>query len=182
MKFTTKQILNTLHVLSWIIFVGVCVEAGGFIVSCVATLLLDPAGAQHFWKQVDLSALYYHNSSSFFVVSAYMVIVAVMRAVLFYLIIEVLHDKKLNIVQLFDRKINRFILNMSYLTFLIGLFSFFGVNYIENLVKEGVQIPDVQYLRLGGADVWLFMAVTLFLIAKIYKRGIEIQEEHELTV
>jgi len=43
-------------------------------------------------------------------------------------------------------------------------------------------MPDVQYLRLGGADVWLFMGVTLFVIAQIFKRGIEIQTENELTV
>jgi hypothetical protein len=30
--------------------------------------------------------------------------------------------------------------------------------------------------------VWLFMSVTLFVIAQIFKRGIEIQTENELTV
>lgn len=43
-------------------------------------------------------------------------------------------------------------------------------------------MPDVQYLGLGGADVWLFMGVSLFVIAQIFKRGIEIQSENELTV
>jgi len=45
-----------------------------------------------------------------------------------------------------------------------------------------VKMPDTQHLRLGGADVWLFMSVTLFVIAQIFKRGIEIQTENELTV
>ena len=35
---------------------------------------------------------------------------------------------------------------------------------------------------LEGADIWLFMGVTLLVIAQIFKRGIEIQDEHELTV
>ena len=43
-------------------------------------------------------------------------------------------------------------------------------------------MPDTQLLHLGGADVWLFMAVILFIIAQIFKRGIEIQTENELTV
>jgi hypothetical protein len=43
-------------------------------------------------------------------------------------------------------------------------------------------MPDTQFLRLGGADVWLFMAVVLFIIAQIFKRGIEIQSENELTI
>jgi hypothetical protein len=37
-------------------------------------------------------------------------------------------------------------------------------------------------LHLGGADVWLFMGVILYIIAQIFKRGIEIQAENELTV
>jgi hypothetical protein len=35
---------------------------------------------------------------------------------------------------------------------------------------------------MAGADVWLFMGVTLFVIAQIFRRGIEIQTENELTV
>ena len=30
-KISTKQILKILYVISWIIFVGVCIDAGGFI-------------------------------------------------------------------------------------------------------------------------------------------------------
>jgi hypothetical protein len=43
-------------------------------------------------------------------------------------------------------------------------------------------MPDVQDLRLGGADVWLFMSVTLFVIGQIFKRGVEMQAENELTI
>ena len=53
---------------------------------------------------------------------------------------------------------------------------------LSGLVKKGVNMPDIQYLHLGGADVWLFMGVILFVIAQIFKRGIEIQTENELTI
>ncbi len=64
----------------------------------------------------------------------------------------------------------------------IGLFSFWGAKYSEGLVNKGVKIPDLQYLRLGGADVWLFMGITLLIIAQIFKKGIELQNENDLTV
>ena len=111
-----------------------------------------------------------------------MSIAAVMKAWIFYLIIKILHDKKLNIAQPFNKTVRRFILKVSFMTLLIGLFSAWGVKYSEWLIKQGVKIPDIQYLRLGGADVWLFMSVILFVIAQIFKRGIEIQTENELTV
>ncbi len=50
------------------------------------------------------------------------------------------------------------------------------------LTKQGFEIADLQSLHIGGADVWLFMAVILFVIGQIVKRGIEIQNENDLTI
>ena len=84
--------------------------------------------------------------------------------------------------QPFSREVGRLIFKISYLSLFIGFVSLWGVKYTEWLVDQGVKMPDIQYLRLGGADVWLFMGVILFVLAQIFKRGIEIQSENELTV
>ena len=84
--------------------------------------------------------------------------------------------------QPFNKKVRRFIFLLSYAALLIGLFSLYGVKYTEWLTKQGIKMPDTQYMLLGGSDVWLFMAVVLFVIAQIFNRGIEIQSENELTV
>ena len=84
--------------------------------------------------------------------------------------------------QPFNKEVGLFIIKLSCLAFAIGLFHWWGVKYTEWFVKQGVKMPDIQHLRLGGADVWLFMGVMLFVIAQIFKRGIEIQTENELTV
>ncbi len=76
----------------------------------------------------------------------------------------------------------RFIFNLSYLSLAAGLFSWWGVKYADWLITKGIAMPDMQTLRLAGADVWLFMGVVLFVIAQIFKRGIEIQTENELTI
>ena len=179
---STKQMLKVLYVLSWIIFIGVCIEAGGIVVNAFVTLVLKPENAQYFWKEIELSALYKYDPGYFFVVTLLMSIVAVMRAILFYLIVKMLHDKQLNLARPFNREMGRFLFNISYLALGLGLFSFWGVKYTGWLVTKMVKMPNIQYLRLGGADVWLFMGVTLFVIAQIFKRGIEIQEENDLTV
>jgi len=181
-RISTVQILKILYVISWIIFIGVCIEAGGFIFNSFYTLVLNPVDAKYFWKEVDLSGLHKYDPGYFFVVTLLMSIVAVLRACIFYLIVKILHDKKLNISKPFNREMGRFIFSVSYLALGLGLFSYWGVKYTEWLVKQGVEMPDIQYLRLGGADVWLFMGVTFLVIAQIFKRGIEIQEENELTV
>ncbi len=182
MKITTKQILKILLVLSWIIFVGVCVEAGGCIFSAFYTLVINPVNASFFWVGNDLSGLYKFDAGYFFAVTLLISIAEVMKAIMFYLIVIILQEKKLNMSQPFSKEMRLFILNLSYLTFGIGLFTEMGVKYTEWLVKNGIKMPDTQHLHLGGADVWLFMSVTLFVIAQVFKRGIEIQEENELTV
>ena len=182
MKISTKQVFGLLYIVSWIIFAGVCVEAGGFIFNAIFTLVLNPESAKHLWKEVDLTSLYQYDKGYYFVEMFVISLVAVMRACLFYLIIKILHDKKLSLSQPFNREMCRFIFRVSYLAFLIGSFSWGGVEYAEWFVSKGVKMPGIQYLRLAGADVWLFMSITLGVIAQIFKRGVEIQTESELTV
>ena len=181
-RITANQMLKVLHVLAWIIFIGVCIEAGGFLFNAIYTLTLSPAYAGRLWQQVDLSALYQYDKSYYFTEATLIVIVAILRAILFYLIVKILYDKKLNLAQPFNKEVGRFILNVSYLSFGIGLFSFWGTRYTGWLITKGVNMPAIESLRIGGADVWLFMGVTLLVIGQIYKKGIEIQTENELTV
>ena len=182
MKSRTKQILKLLYILSWIIFVGVCIEAGGSIFSAFYTLVINSFNARTFWVGNDLSALYTYGRGHFFTETLLISVASVMKACIFYLTIKILHDKKLDMSQPFSGEVRLFIIKISCLALGIGMFTWAGATYTDWLVKQGVKMPDTQHLRLGGADVWLFMSVTLYVIAQIFKRGIEIQSENELTV
>jgi DUF2975 family protein len=181
-KISTKQILKILHVISYILFIGICFQVGTFIFNAILPFVVNPNEIHKFWREVDLSNLYAFDPGYFLVETSLMTIVSIMKAIIFYLIIKILHDKKLDMSQPFNKEMGRFIFNVSYLALGIGMFSWWGVKHAEWFVKQGVEMPDIQYLHIGGADVWLFMGVTLFVIAQIFKRGIEIQEENELTV
>jgi hypothetical protein len=37
-------------------------------------------------------------------------------------------------------------------------------------------------LDFAGGDIWIFMGITLLVIAQILKRGLEIQEENDLIL
>ena len=181
-RITTKHMLWIMYIISWVIFIGVGIEAGGFISNTVYTLFFNENGAKHFWPGFDLSNLYAYDKGYFVVETSLMSIVALLRTFMFYLIIRMLGNKKLSLSQPFSNEVRNFILTLAYLSIGIGLFSNWGLNYTEWLVNKGISLPSVQDLRVAGADVWLFMGVTLFVIAQIFKRGIEIQRENELTV
>lgn len=181
-KISTKQILNFLYILSWIVFVALCIEGGGIIFNSFFTQVINPIGAKYFWNKIDLSALYSFDSGYFLVITVLMSIVAVMKAILFYLIVKILHDKKLNLSKPFDKSLEKYIFKFSYLALGISIFSYWGIKNRAWTVNQGIQIPEMDKLGFGGADVWLFMAILLFIIAQIFKRGIELQEENDLTI
>jgi ABC-type antimicrobial peptide transport system permease subunit len=182
MKSNTTQILKFLYLLSWIIFIGVCIEAGAFLFNTFFRFFIDPTDASLFWQEVDLTNLYDYDHGYYLLETSLMSIVAILRAWIFYLIVKLLHDKKLNLLQPFNEDVRRFISNIAYLSMVIGLFSLWGAKFAKWLIEQGLEMPDMEDLRLGGADVWLFMGVILFIISQIFKKGIEIQTENELTI
>lgn len=181
-KISTQQILKVLYIISWIIFIGICIEAGGYVFNAVYTMFYNPVGAAHLWNKLDLSALYNLDPGFFLVLTSIMSIVAILKAIMFYQIVLILHDKKLNMSRPFNEEMGHFMFRVSYLTLGIGLFTAWGAKYATRFLEQGVKTPSPEHLGLTGGDVWLFMGITLFVIAQIFKRGIEIQTENDLTV
>ena len=182
-KITTNQILKVMQILSWIIFIGLCIDAGGIVVNTFITLIINPSGVNNFWEGKEyLSSLYKFDHGHFIVITLIMIIVSVLKAIMFYLIVKLFTDKRLEISHPFNMELSHFIINQSYLAMGIGLFSHCGIEYSAWLTKQGATTVDLQSLHIDGADVWLFMAVILFVIVQIVKRGVEIQKENDLTI
>ena len=182
-KISTSQILKVLEILSWIIFIGLCVEAGSIVVNTFISLFINPNGVENFWKGKEyLSNLYQYDYGYFMVVTIIMCIVAILKAIMFYLIVKLFLDKTLDFYKPFSLELRKFISKLSYLALGIGLFSKSGDEYSELFSEQGLQSANLQVLNLEGADVWLFMAVILFIISHVVKMGIEIQTENELTI
>jgi hypothetical protein len=103
-----------LQILSWIIFIGLCIEAGGIVVDTFITMLINPDGFKNFGEGADyLSSLYLFDKGHFFVITLAMIIVVLLKAIMFYFIVKLFTDKKLNISQPFSTESGRFILKMS---------------------------------------------------------------------
>ncbi|MBC5862536.1 DUF2975 domain-containing protein [Flavobacterium turcicum] len=182
MSRKTNFVFKVLQVVSWIIFVGLCIQAGGFIFNTVFTLMFNPAGASKFWTEVDLAALYHFNQSYYVTLTVLMCIVSVLKSVLFYTIVLVFHSKKIDLAQPFNDSLKKFIDLVASISFGIGLFSLWGAGFTKNLIQDGLQMPNVADLSFGGGDVWWFTSVILLVIGQIIKKGIEMQQENELTI
>ena len=181
MSKRNDYLLKGLNVVAWIIFIGLCIEAGGIIFNTVYALF-KPIVAKYFWNKSDFSQLYAYDKGHFIVQLVLISIVTVMKAMVFYLIIKLFYDKKLNLTKPFNSTITGTVSNIAYLCAGAGLFSIWGTNYLNWIKEKGILMPDIHQLRIGSGDVWLFMAVVLIVIAEIFKKGIELQNENDLTV
>lgn len=178
---SNRQILTVLHVLTWALFIGLCVETGGILFNTIYALY-KPVVAQYFWNRTDLSALYQADRGRFITLAAFMVIASVMKTLIFYFIVRLFHQRKLNFSRPFQPDVIRLLFNIAILCLGAGVFSAGGSNYIKWIEEEGLRLPDADQLRIGGADVWIFMAVVLFVIGQVFRKGVELQTENDLTV
>ncbi len=184
MSKSTDLFFKTLNILAWIIFVGLCIESGGIIVNAFISLFVNPVASSKFWGGRNLFELYNFNQSYFVTMVVLMIIVSVLKSIMFYFIVNLFHKKKLNLSSPFNETLGKYIFNLSYLAFGIGLFTYWGnefSNWLEN-ASNGTLSPSIQNLKFEGADVWLFMGVILIIFAMIFKKGIALQSENDLTV
>ncbi|AHF15828.1 DUF2975 domain-containing protein [Niabella soli] len=177
----TKQVILLLNILVWIIFVALCVEAGSILISSLVWLVM-PNSSYHLFKWKALSALFGYDKGHFAAIIIVVSIVTILKAYLFYLIIKLMSNKNLKFSQPFSAEVNRLISWGSVCALFIGLFSKYGFEYAQWLSAKGISMPDAAALKLDGAEVWILMGVILFAIAQVFKRGVELQQENDLTV
>lgn len=181
MKNKTSLALILLKILSWILFIGLCLQAGIFLFNVIIAFF-QPIEINKFWMTNGLRSLYAANQSHFITLTSLMTIVAVLKALLFYIIVKIFHDKRINFECPFQLPLGNHLSLIAYLTLGIGLFSAWAENFVNWLIAQNIEMPSLQTLEVEGADIWLFMCVILFVVAQIFKKGIEIQSENELTV
>ena len=180
MKQTTKPILIFMHILAWIIFIGVSIKAGAVIVSFGAGLIGGMEAAKKMYLQLDFSSLYYFSKSHYISLMSVIAIVTILKATIFYLVIKIF--MKINMVQPFSIEISKLIFGIATLALITGIFTVCGNHFCDWLHgAQGVTLPELHDY-LGGGDEFLLLGAAIFMIAQVFKRGVDIQSENELTV
>ena len=178
MKKNNSTILKGLHVVSWIIFIGLCIEAGALLFNFIFALV-KPVATHNVYKGLDLSVLYEKEFPHFVGIMSGVVLLALLKAYLFYLVVSLF--SKLNIEAPFSLAIAKIIEKISYEAFSIAIISIVANQYAEKLIQEGYEISETN-VYWNDTAAFLMMAAIVYVIAQIFKRGIELQAENDLTV
>ena len=179
MKPTTKSVLDVMHVLCWIIFIGLCIKTGAILFSVYVSLFVNTIAAKNLYLGLDLSDLKTFGREHYIRVVLLITILSALKAYLFYLVIKIF--KRINFVQPFSVDMAALITKISSVTLYIGILALALSLYSEWLTKKGIMLYTLSPYTGGGGE-FLFFAGIIFIISLVFKRGIEIQSENELTV
>lgn len=171
-------VFSILHVIAWLIFVGLCIEAGALIVNFVYSIF-KPEVVGNLYQKLDLSVLYRQSKMVYFGMYSFVLFISILKAVLFYVVIELL--LKLDLTQPFSDFVSKKISLLSHYTLSIGILSFIARQIAKSLQNQGYQIDPLSQFWVDSS-AFIIMAAIIYIISVIFKRGIEIQSENELTI
>ncbi len=177
MKIKTETILTVSKYLALLGGIGSSILWGSQLVTLVSSFI-NPEWSRHTY-QVDLTLFSIREKSIGFYVCAMILIISisVLKALFWYKVFELLSELKLQTP--FSREVVIKLERMAYI--LLGVWivsSIFWKTYTFYLNQAtGIQLP----IR-NTDDEYLFMAGIIYIISQIFKRGIELQEENQLTV
>jgi hypothetical protein len=174
----SAYIFKFLQVVAWFIFVGVCIEAGALAVNFVYSLW-NPLVLKNLYNKLDLSAMYEQSQFVFFLMYSFILSISLLKAFLFYDVIKLVG--KLDLQKPFSEFVSKQISRISSLSLTIGLLTVIASQVVKSISQKGFDVNQLNFYWTDG-EAFIFMAAILFIIATIFKRGIELQSENDLTV
>jgi len=171
----TNQILEVLKVIAWIIFIGLCVRTGSIIISFLISLLFNSEGAANLYRDMDFAPILAYSQPHYIVMICLVISISAMKAYLFYQVIQII--TKLNINHPFSEFTEKLIGKMAGVAFQIGITGLIAKLYAQWIMKQ-----SVFFTFEGGTAEFLFLAGILYVVSVIFRKGIELQSENELTI
>ena len=171
-------VFKALNVVAWIIFVGLSIEAGGLIVNFIFSLY-KPEFVQNLYQKLDLSEMYNRSQWAFFSMYSFILVISILKAYLFYVVIRLI--SKLDLEKPFNSFVSNQITIISYYTLSIGLLSYVARQVTNRLQHRGFEIDTLNQFW-ADSQAFIFMAAVIYVIANIFSKGVEIQNENDLTV
>lgn len=170
----TQTLLMVMNILAWVTCFGLIAKAGAILISFVVSLF-HPIASRNLYLGWNLSTVRELSFGHYISSIILMVAIILLEAWTAYLVTKAL--TKVKISKPFTVEVSNVLEQISYF-----ILSIWVVAMIYNLYTIWLsnQVPGVQKNLFSGE--FIFMAGVIFVFAQIFKRGVEIQSENELTV
>jgi len=178
MSNANNIVFTALKIIAWIIFVGLSIEAGGLIVNFIFSVY-NPDFVGNLYQKLDLSDLYERSPSAFYSMYSFILVIAMLKASLFYEVIRLV--TQFDLLKPFSTFVSKKITQISYFTFSIGMLSYIARQTAKNLSHRGYEMDTLNQFW-ADSQAFILMAAVIYVIANIFSKGVEIQNENDLTI
>ena len=178
MSKTNNFVFWALYTVAWLIFVGLCIEAGGLLVNFFFSVF-KPEFLSRLYQKLDLTQMYKSSQWIFFGMYGFVLCIAILKAYLFYVVIRLMH--KMDLTRPFSTFVAAQIMRISHFTLSIGLLSFVARQTAKNLTRYGFATESLNQFW-ADSQAFILMGAVIYIIAVIFKKGVDIQNDSELTI
>jgi hypothetical protein len=174
MKTVTGRILSIMNVIAWITFIGLSIKAGAMVIS-YAVSLFNPEGAKNIYDGLNLFALRQWNVVFYSAMVLMLALSVLLKIFAAHMVIKIL--SKINLVSPFVSAVALLIEKISYVILASWVVDLMIDLFARWLVNNGL------YERADSVSGgYIFVAGVLFVFAQIFKKGVELQNDNELTI
>lgn len=173
-KTRTEQILIVMNILAWVAFVGLMIKAGALLVS-YGISCINPGAARNLYQEHGLYNLRQFNFWHYTLSVSLLIALSGMKAFVFFLAIKIL--SKVNLMNPFKIEVAQILQRIGYVLLGTWCMAMLANAHTGWLLKETGELHGDWV----STEV-IFMAGLVFIISQVFKRGVEIQSENDLTV
>lgn len=177
-KWENQPGLMLITIVIWSIFIGLCIKAGALLFTFTYSLF-NPEVAKNLYEGLNLYGLLDQHFWNYIGVMSFILVIAGQKAFMFYLMIRVFLT--IDMVHPFSAEVSKLITEIAQIAIQIGIVIILASAYFSWLVKRGFDLPALGGY-VGGAFEYLLMGALIYAIAQVFKRGVAIQSENELTI
>ena len=170
----TEQVLTVLHILAWVVFIGYLIEGGAILVS-YGISCVNPEGARNLYNGLNVYSLRQFNVWHYTLLASFMVALSIVKAWAAFLVIKIL--SKFNLKNPFTAEVAKKLEQVSYATLGTWVVTMLSNGHRAWLLK----ITGELYGNWISGE-FIFMVGVVFIFSQVFKRGVEIQTENDLTV
>ena len=177
MKTKTETILMVSKFLALIGGIWYSILCGSQLLTLAASFINPDWAKGTYEADLNIFSIREHSIGFYVYAMCLTIAVSALKALIWYVVFELL--SKLKLQTPFSLEVEKKLERIAYL--LLGVWivsSFFWKTYIYYLAQD----TGIQLLANNSGDEYLFMAGIIYIISQVFKRGIEIQEENQLTV
>jgi len=175
MKKLAAPALVVMQVFTWIAFVGLCIETGATAFTVLLSLTLNQSAASDLYSGFNLSALLENNLWYYLMATGFKLTVLALKVALLWQVILLFKVFKLE--QPFNAAVSERIGKISEVALSAGILAMVADGFYQWLHHRDL-VERVQW----GSGEFLMLAGILFIVAQLFKKGVELQQDNELTV